>query len=82
MWEAKVDFLKRDALEFAADYFCETARKNSRQAQQVRERIRGHAMLIPSTNASNAVEFDHDEFRLYFLGEGIARQIRIVDPIV
>lgn len=76
MWEAKVDFLKRDALEFVADYFCETARKTAFQAQQVRERIRGHAMLIPSTNAPNAVEFDHDEFRMYFLGEGIARQIR------
>ena len=76
MWEAKVDYLKRDGLELAADYFCETARKNAFQAQQVRERIRGHAMLIPSTNAPNAVEYDHDEFRLYFLGEGIAHQIR------
>jgi hypothetical protein len=76
MWEAKVDYLKRDALEFVADYFCETVRKNAFQAQQVRERIRGHAMLIPSVNANNAVEFDHDEFRFYFLGEGIARQIR------
>jgi hypothetical protein len=76
MWEAKVDYLKRDALEFVADYFCETRRKNARQAQQIRERIRGHAMLIPSPNANQAVEFDHDEFRFYFLGEGIARQIR------
>jgi hypothetical protein len=76
MWEAKVDYLKREALEFAADYFCETARKNAFQAQQIRERIRGHAMLTPSANANQAVEFDHDEFRLYFLGEGIARQIR------
>lgn len=76
MWEDRVDFLKRDGLEFAADYFCETAQKTAFQAQQVRERIRGHAMLIPSTNAPNAVEFDHDEFRMYFLGEGIARQLR------
>ncbi len=76
MWEAKVDYLKRDALEFTADYFCETTRKNAFQAQQVRERVRGHAMLVPSANASQAVEFDHDEFRFYFLGEGIARQIR------
>jgi hypothetical protein len=76
MWEYKVDFLKRDALEFAADYFCESARKDARHARQVRERIRGHAMLIPSRNAPNAVEFDHDEFQSYFLGEGIARQIR------
>lgn len=80
MWESKVDFLTRDVLEFAADYFCETAQKNAFQAQQVRERVRGHAMLIPSTNAINAVEFDHDEFRMYFLGEGIARQIRLMHP--
>lgn len=76
MWEAKVDFLKRDTLEFAADYFCETAGKSTSQATQVRERIRGHAMLIPSTNSANALQFDHEEFQHYFLGEGIARQIR------
>lgn len=80
MWESKIDFIKRDALEFVADYFCETVRKNAFQAQQVRERIRGHAMLIPSTYASYALEFDHDEFRLYFLGDGIARQIRPMNP--
>ena len=33
-------------------------------------------MLIPSANATQAIEFDHDEFRLFFLGEGIARQVR------
>ncbi|MCZ2340883.1 MAG: hypothetical protein LC104_03700 [Bacteroidales bacterium] len=76
MWTAKVGYLKRDALEFTTDFFCEVTRKNTFQAQQVRERIRGHAMLIPSTNAPNAVEFDHEEFQLYFLGEGIARQLR------
>lgn len=76
MWEARVDYLKRDTLEFAADYFSETNRKTAFQTQQVRDRIRGHAMLVPSVNASDAVEFDHDEFRLFFLGEGIARQIR------
>jgi hypothetical protein len=76
MWESKVDHLKRDSLEFVADYFCETNRKSAFQAQQIRERIRGHAMLVPSENATNAVEFDHDEFRLFFLGEGIAKHLR------
>lgn len=76
MWEARVDYLKRDHLEFAADYFVEMTRKSTFQARQIRERIRGHAMLIPSVNATQAVEFDHDEFRLFFLGEGIARQLR------
>ncbi|MDO8771058.1 MAG: hypothetical protein Q7K57_20585 [Burkholderiaceae bacterium] len=76
MWEARVDYLKRDNLEFVADYFSESTRKNAFHAQQIRERIRGHAMLVSSANAAQAVEFDHDEFRLFFLGEGIARQVR------
>lgn len=76
MWESKVDHLKRDSLEFVADYFCESNRKIAYQAQQIRERIRFHAMLVGTENAANAVEFDHDEFRLFFLGEGIAKQLR------
>lgn len=75
-WEARVDFLKRDNLEFVTDYFSETKRKSAFQAQQIRERIRGHALLVSSPNASQAVEFDHEEFRLFFLGEGLAEQIR------
>jgi hypothetical protein len=30
---------------------------------------------VPSSNATQAVEFDHEEFRVYFLGEGV-EQIR------
>lgn len=75
MWESKVDFLKRENLEFVADYFSEENQKNSEESQQIRKRISVHAMLVPSSNAENAVEFDHDEFRHFFLGEGIAKQI-------
>jgi hypothetical protein len=75
-WDARVDFLKREHLEFVADYFSESRRKSAHQAQQIRERLRGHALLIASPNASQAVEFDHEEFRVFFLGEGIAEQIR------
>lgn len=76
MWESRVDYLKRESLDFVADYFSESNRKSAFQAQQIRERIRGHALLVPSSNVAQAVEFDHDEFRLFFLGEGIARQVR------
>lgn len=76
MWESRVDHLKRDSLEFVADYFSESNLKSTLQAQQIRERLRGHALLVSSANAANAVEFDHDEFRQFFLGEGIALQIR------
>lgn len=79
MWETHVGYLKRDYLEFVADYFCETKRKTAFQTQQIRERIRGHALLVNSPNASDAVEFDHEEFRLFFLGEGIAEQTKPLD---
>ncbi|MFM9434503.1 hypothetical protein ACFDR9_001562 [Janthinobacterium sp. CG_23.3] len=72
MWDARVDYLKRDLLEFSSDLFCETKRKSAQQSQQIRERLRGHALLVGSPNAQNAVEFDHDEFRLFFLGEALA----------
>ncbi len=75
MWESRVGYIKRDGLEFVSDFFSETTKKNTFQAQQIRERIRGHAMLVSSTNVSQALEFDHDEFRLFFLGEGIAKEI-------
>lgn len=79
MWDAKIDYLKSDALEFTADYFCESSKKNAFQARQIRSRTRDHAMLVRSTHAPDAVEFDHDEFRQYFLGEGVALQLRPLD---
>ncbi len=75
MWESRVDYIKLEGLKFVSDYFCEVSNKNALQANQIRERIQGHALLVLSTNASHAIEFDHDEYRLFFLGEGIARQI-------
>lgn len=79
MWESRVDYIKRDGLEFVSDYFNEMSNKNALQSHQIRERIRGHALLVPSTNSSHALEFDHDEFRLFFLGEGIATQIALLN---
>lgn len=72
MWQAKVDYLSREALEFIVDYFCETKRMSVLTASQARERIRAHALLIPSSNSANALEFDHEEFKQHFLGEAIA----------
>jgi hypothetical protein len=71
MWEARVDFIKRENLDFVAELFCESTNKDPFQTHQISERLRGHAMLISSDNSSHAVEFDHDEFRRFFLGECI-----------
>lgn len=75
MWESRIEYLKQDHLDVVAEFFCEAKRLSSQQSQQVRERIKGHALLISSSNVNLAVEFDHDEFRQYFLGDGLARAI-------
>lgn len=76
MWDARVDYLRRDVLEFESDLYCEIKRHQPFQSQQIRERLRGHALLIASSNAQDAVEFDHDEFKLFFLGEALAEVLK------
>jgi len=72
MWQSRVDFLKADTLQFVTDYFSETRKKSAALAAQIRERIKGHALLVPSSNVQGAIEFDHDEFEHHFLGEAIS----------
>ena len=76
MWDARLDYLKRDMLEFESDLYCEIKRKSPFQSQQIRERLRGHALLIASSNTLDAVEFDHDEFKLFFVGEALAEVLK------
>lgn len=72
MWESGVDYLKRDHLDVVTEFFCELKRKTAFQSKQILERIRGHALLVASSDVHSAIEFDHDEFRQYFLGDGLA----------
>lgn len=73
MWESRTEYLKQDLLDIVAEFFCEANQKSALQTQQVRDRIKGHALLVASSDVNKAVEFDHDEFRQYFLGDGLAR---------
>lgn len=77
MWETRVDYLKREYLDVVTDFYCESRGKTPQQSHQIRERIRGHALLVASADVASAVAFDHDEFRQFFLGEGLAE---IVSP--
>jgi uncharacterized protein YjbI with pentapeptide repeats len=73
MWQARVEFLKSEALEFVTDYFCESRQRNAELTAQIRQRIKGHALIITSQNIQGAFEFDHEEFRQFFLGESISK---------
>ncbi len=72
MWDSKTDYLSYDLLEFVAELFCEQNDKNVFDAEQIKARLSGHALLTVSNNAKNSVEFDHEEFKNYFLAIGLA----------
>jgi hypothetical protein len=75
MWESRIEYLKSDTFELVIEIFSDEVRKKPHQIKQIQERIKGHALLVVSPSVLDAIQFDHDEFRLFFLGEAIAQQI-------
>lgn len=67
MWLQKKNFLNSETIEFVVDLYSESKRISVEARNQIRERIKGHALLVISKNDPRSVEFDHDEFKDFFL---------------
>jgi hypothetical protein len=75
MWNSKTNVLSGEMLDSLAEIFCESKNKSPIVSRQVKERIRQHALIISSSQSNREFEFDHDDFREFFLGEQLARYI-------
>lgn len=75
MWNSKTNVLSGEMLDSLAEIFCESKHKSPIVSRQVKERIRQHALIISSSQGGREFEFDHDDFRAFFLGEQLARYI-------
>jgi hypothetical protein len=75
MWNSKTNVLGGEMLDSLAEIFCESKRKSPIVSRQVKERIRQHALIISSSQGGREFEFDHDDFRAFFLGEQLAKYI-------
>jgi hypothetical protein len=75
MWNSKTNTLSGEMLDSLAEIFCESKNKSPIVSRQVKERIRQHALIISSGPGGREFEFDHDDFREFFLGEQLARYI-------
>ena len=67
MWLSSTDDLKADEVDFIADMFTEEREKSPAIARQVRERLKQHALLV-RTRGDRGLGFDHEDFRLFYLG--------------
>jgi hypothetical protein len=75
MWITKTSVLSGEMMDSLAEIFCEAKGKSPIVSRQVKERIRQHAMIISSNQTGKQFQFDHDDFREFFLGEQLARYI-------
>lgn len=72
MWLSSTDDLKTDEVDFVAEMFTEEEGKAPAVARQIRERLKQHALLI-RTRGDRGLGFDHDDFRIFYLGIALGR---------
>lgn len=73
MWLAGAEQLRSDVLEVVADVFSESLGRGPVIGRQIRERLRQHSLLVVADGRGAAVAFDHEDFRKFYLGEGLGQ---------
>ena len=84
MWLCSADSLKYhrggladdefDNVTFVARLFAENTNKTPDAARQILERLKAHALLV-ATTGGRALAFDHEDFRHFYLGEALGRDL-------
>lgn len=75
MWISNTNSLKGDILELISDLFSDLYNKSPNINRQIKERITQHSLLVNSENNRLKFQFDHEEFKDFFLGVYIGMQI-------
>lgn len=76
MWTQKKDYLNSEVVSFVVELYAEATKMSAEKVRQVKERLKGHALLIISKNDTRCIEFDHEEFKEFFLARQIAQLIK------
>ncbi|MFN8394694.1 MAG: hypothetical protein U0176_08495 [Bacteroidia bacterium] len=75
MWVSQIDMIGSELAFTLADLFCEQKKISPSIARQVRERLLFHALIAKDEGSGNAIQFDHEEFKEFFLAYIVARRI-------
>lgn len=73
MWQTSSRHLKFDLLDVLVDLFAEERKKSGATTRQIKERIKQHSMLASNPSRPMSIEFDHEDFQDFYLGEGLGR---------
>lgn len=75
MWQSSVNALRSDTLDVVVDLFAEPKKRGPVFVRQIRERIKNHSLLATEPGRAELVQFDHDEFRRFYLGEALGQAL-------
>tara|TARA_R110001599_G_scaffold1889_4_gene9963 strand:+ start:433515 stop:435782 length:2268 start_codon:yes stop_codon:yes gene_type:complete len=75
MWISNTTSLTGEILELISDLFSDQYNKSPNINRQIKERITQHSLLVNSENNKLKFQFDHEEFKDFFLGVYIGMQL-------
>jgi len=73
MWLNGSESLRGDIMDFVAEIFSDSKKKDRGITQQIMERLKQHALIVQANGSQFG--FDHQEFYHFFLGEAVGRLI-------
>ena len=73
MWWGATDELGIDIVSLVIEVFAEEKSKSPSAVRQIQERIKQHALLTVTAVGRTALVFDHEDFRVFYLGQALGR---------
>jgi hypothetical protein len=73
LWLGNVESLRLDVIGAVAEVFAEAHSKPPAVARQIQERLKHHSLLVAAGSGGSSLAFDHEDFRIFYLGEALGR---------
>ena len=75
MWITSSDAIDGDYLGLVTELFTDALGKSAPIAQQISNRIRQHSLMATNPTHQSTFSFDHDDFKMLYWGEALARML-------
>ena len=79
MWMTSVEAIPEDFLEVVVELFAEARGKTPAITEQVKKRIRHHALVVGVPGRRKTYGFDHEDFRDFYFGQALAGLLGAAD---
>ncbi len=75
MWLGTTDELGTDVVTLVVEMFADAKQKSPAVVRQIQELIKQHSLLTATRIGRTALAFDHDDFRVFYLGQALGRAL-------